>query len=88
MVCWRDNICRILTKEKAIELMEENVIDLAAFGRLLISNPDLPERFANDHPLSPGDRDRYYGFSAEGYIDYPTYQELSDADKKKLEENS
>ncbi|MFD2599082.1 alkene reductase [Sphingobacterium corticis] len=77
-----------LTKEKAMEMLAENVIDLAAFGRPLISNPDLPERFAKDLPLSPGDRDRYYGFSAEGYIDYPRYEELSEADKKELEENN
>ncbi len=62
-----------LSKEKAEELIEKGLVDLAAFGRPLISNPDFVERLLNDLPLSPGDRNTYYGFSAEGYIDYPVY---------------
>lgn len=73
-----------LTKEKAEELLENNLIDLAAFGRPLISNPDLVERFKNNNPLSEGIRETFYGFSAEGYIDYPNYTELNETEKQAL----
>lgn len=76
-----------LTKEKASELIQQGLTDLVAFGRPLIANPDLVERLQNNYPLSPGDRDRYYGFSAEGYIDYPSYKELDDREKKALAES-
>ncbi|WP_433830493.1 alkene reductase [Flavobacterium anhuiense] len=77
-----------LTKELAEQLLEKNLIDLAAFGRPLISNPDLVERLKNNYPLNPGDRDTYYGFSSTGYIDYPNYNELSEEDKKALAESN
>src|SRR5690606_1834678 len=62
-----------LTKEKASALLEEKLIDLAAFGRPIISNPDFVERLQNDWPLIPGKKELYYGDTPEGYIDYPTY---------------
>lgn len=46
--------------------------DLIAYGRWFISNPDLPQRFAADAPLTPYDRDSFYGGDERGYIDYPT----------------
>lgn len=73
-----------LTKEIAEDLMKQKLIDLAAFGRPLISNPDLPERFKNNYPLTPGDRDTFYGFSAKGYIDYKKFDELSAEDQQAL----
>ena len=49
--------------------------DMIAFGRPWITNPDLPERFANDYPLAPSDdMSRWYGGGAEGYSDYPVYK--------------
>lgn len=45
--------------------------DAVAFGRLFISNPDLPERFRLDAPLNPYNRATFYGGSEEGYTDYP-----------------
>ncbi len=63
-----------LTKEKANDMIERGLIDLAAFGRPLISNPDLVERMKNDFPLTPGKRETYYGNTREGYVDYPTYR--------------
>ncbi len=68
-----------LTKEKANYLVEENIVDLVAFGRPLISNPDLVHRLKNNHPLTPADRETFYGFSATGYIDYKTFDELNAA---------
>jgi len=46
--------------------------DLVAYGRLYISNPDLPERFALDASLNPYDRSTFYGGDERGYTDYPT----------------
>ncbi|PZV25573.1 MAG: alkene reductase [Snowella sp.] len=52
--------------------------DLIAFGRPYISNPDLVERFAHNWPLNPiSDMATWYSYEPEGYIDFPTYQELS-----------
>lgn len=46
-----------------------------AFGRPFISNPDLPERFANNWPLAPdADYAAYYHGGEKGYIDWPVYQ--------------
>ncbi len=50
--------------------------DLIAFGRPYISNPDLVARFANNWELNPdADMDVWYSFDAQGYTDFPTYQE-------------
>ncbi|KAI2768605.1 putative oxidoreductase [Daldinia loculata] len=41
------------------------------FGRLYISNPDLPFRVQHQLPLQPYDRDTFYlPFSEKGYLDY------------------
>ena len=61
------------TAEKAIA---ENNADLIAFGRPYISNPDLVARFVNNWELNPlSDQATWYSFEAEGYTDFPTYQE-------------
>ena len=73
-----------LTKETAEGLIEKGLVDLVAFGRPLIANPDLVERFKNNYPLTPGKRESFYGFSAEGYIDYPNYSDLNEEEKKSL----
>lgn len=62
-----------LDQARAEELVERGVIDLAVFGRPFISNPDLVARLQNNWPLSPADRDTFYGGDAKGYIDYPPY---------------
>lgn len=50
--------------------------DSIAFGRPYISNPDLVARFANNWKLNPdADMAVWYSFDAEGYTDFPTYQE-------------
>ena len=38
------------------ETLNAGYADLIAYGRLHISNPDLPQRFAQDLPLAPYDR--------------------------------
>ncbi|MBR8836957.1 MAG: alkene reductase [Stigonema ocellatum SAG 48.90 = DSM 106950] len=64
------------TQEAAEAAIKDGNADLIAFGRPLISNPDLVERFANGWPLNPpADPSVWYSFDKEGYIDFPTYQE-------------
>ncbi|NJC39087.1 2,4-dienoyl-CoA reductase-like NADH-dependent reductase (Old Yellow Enzyme family) [Xanthomonas arboricola] len=60
-----------LTLEWATRLIDQGVIDLAAFGQPFIANPDLVARLQTGVPLATPDRDTYYGGGAEGYIDYP-----------------
>ena len=44
---------------------------LIAFGRLLLANPDLVERFRRGAPLNQPDYDRLYVGEEKGYTDYP-----------------
>lgn len=46
--------------------------DAIAFGRLLLANPDLVERFRRGAPLNPPDYDRLYVGEEKGYTDYPS----------------
>jgi N-ethylmaleimide reductase len=43
-----------------------------AFGRLFISNPDLPKRLESDAELTNYDRGTFYGGAERGYTDYPS----------------
>ena len=45
--------------------------DLIGDGKLFISNPDLPARFASGAPLTEPERATFYGGGAAGYTDYP-----------------
>lgn len=53
--------------------------DLVSFGVLFLSNPDLPERFAEGAPLNQPDRKTFYGGGARGYVDYPTREVMASA---------
>jgi N-ethylmaleimide reductase len=53
--------------------------DAIAFGRIFISNPDLPRRLSHGYPLTPYNRATFYGGEAAGYTDYPVYGELERA---------
>ncbi|MFN7287813.1 MAG: alkene reductase [Burkholderiales bacterium] len=44
--------------------------DAIAFGRLFISNPDLPERLRTGTALTPYNRATFYSRGPEGYVDY------------------
>ncbi len=66
------------TQESAEAAIASGDADLIAFGRPFISNPDLVERFANGWPLSPpADVKVWSSFEAEGYTDFPAYEENS-----------
>jgi N-ethylmaleimide reductase len=53
--------------------------DAIAFGRIFISNPDLPRRLQHGFPLTPYNRATFYGGEEIGYTDYPVYGELERA---------
>ena len=52
--------------------------DAVAFGKLAISNPDLPERLATGAPLAAWDDSTFYGDCARGYNDYPRHDAAAD----------
>ncbi|MBF6508053.1 alkene reductase [Nocardia farcinica] len=59
------------TAESGAALIEGGVADLVSFGRLFISNPDLPRRFATGAPLAGIEESTLYSHGPEGYVDYP-----------------
>jgi N-ethylmaleimide reductase len=50
--------------------------DAIAFGRIFISNPDLPRRLREGFPLTPYNRATFYGGEEIGYTDYAAYDRL------------
>jgi len=52
--------------------------DAVGFGKLFISNPDLPARLKAGAPLNPWIAETFYSPGPEGYVDYPAL-ELDDA---------
>ena len=77
-------MCNVgLTKEIAEGMIRSGAADLACFGRPYISNPDLPERFANNWPLNPDPAyEIWWHGGSKGYIDFPTYKETKEEEKK------
>jgi N-ethylmaleimide reductase len=63
-----------MDKLKSEEMIEEGIIDLAAFGEPFIANPDLVLRLKNDWPLAEPDRGLHYGGAEHGYTDYHVYE--------------
>ncbi|KAF7588053.1 hypothetical protein BBP40_006222 [Aspergillus hancockii] len=63
---------------KVVDEVYKNQSNVAiAFGRLYISNPDLPFRLKKGIPLQKYNRETFYiPFSEEGYLDYPFSQEF------------
>jgi N-ethylmaleimide reductase len=66
-------------RETGNRAVSEGRADLVSYGRLFLANPDLPRRFAEALPLNDPDPDTFYGGGAEGYVDYPTWEEGADA---------
>lgn len=70
------------TKELANGALRTGSVDMIAFGRPYISNPDLAERFYHDWPLEPEAPHQYWYASSTklddiltGYADYPPYKD-------------
>ena len=69
------------TRESGMEAIRGGASDLISYGRLFISNPDLPLRFAIGARLNAYDRSTFYTHAhVKGYIDYPKLsdKEISD----------
>ncbi len=58
-------------REKAELWLERGLCDAVAFGRLFISNPDLPERYRRQGEIAAWDADTFYQGGERGYLDYP-----------------
>jgi N-ethylmaleimide reductase len=67
------------TGETANAAIEAGHADAIAFGRIFISNPDLPRRLQRGFPLTPYNRKTFYGGDFAGYTDYPAHDELARA---------
>lgn len=67
------------TGESAEQIVVDGHADLVAFGRMFISNPDLPERLRTGKPLTRYDRSTFYGGDARGYTDYGFHSETTAA---------
>jgi 2,4-dienoyl-CoA reductase-like NADH-dependent reductase (Old Yellow Enzyme family) len=59
---------------KAQAALDSGQADAIGFGRLFLSNPDLPHRLAHCLPLTPDDINTWYTQDATGYLDYTIAQ--------------
>ena len=59
------------TLETAEELLQSGKADAVAFGKLFLSNPDLPERFLRKSELNEPNSETFYSPGKPGYTDYP-----------------
>jgi 2,4-dienoyl-CoA reductase-like NADH-dependent reductase (Old Yellow Enzyme family) len=60
-----------LDPDTAERLLANGAADAAAFGKLFIANPDLPERMRLDAPLNRWRSDTFYDGGPDGYTNYP-----------------
>jgi N-ethylmaleimide reductase len=63
-------------KVTATDALAGNEGDLVAFGTPFIANPDLVERYRENHPLNELRSDGLYMGGREGYLDYPLLEEI------------
>ena len=63
-------------KNTATRALAEGEGDLVAFGTPFIANPDLVERYRENHPLNAVRETGVYGGGAEGYLDYPSLAQV------------
>jgi len=59
-----------LTRAQGMALLEAGEADAVSWGRLFISNPDLPLRLMLDAALNEPNSDTFYGGQEVGYTDY------------------
>ena len=65
--------------DDAEALLQRGAADAVAFGRLFISNPDLPRRIELGASLNACDRSTFYTRGVEGYLDYPSLAQMERA---------
>jgi N-ethylmaleimide reductase len=63
------------TRDLAIEAVRTERVDLVAFGKAFLANPDLVERLRRDAPLNVPDKATLYGGGEKGYTDYPALED-------------
>jgi N-ethylmaleimide reductase len=68
------------TATSAEAILQQGLVDLVAFGKPFIANPDLVERFRNNSELAIPDPEIFYQGGDVGYIDYPAIYTNSHAD--------
>jgi N-ethylmaleimide reductase len=69
--------------DSAFEAIKNKELDLVSFGKLAISNPDLPARIANGWELDRTmDFATYFCPGEKGYTDYPNYEPKKEEEKK------
>ncbi len=56
---------------KRLQLVEEGIADLVAFGSSFLANPDLPARLLQGGPFNAPDPETFYVGGERGYTDYP-----------------
>lgn len=63
-----------ITPDAGAALVADGKVDIVAFGRDYLANPDLPDRIRAGAPLNAHRQESFYGYApAEvGYTDYPT----------------
>lgn len=61
----------------AVDAVDSGALDLVAFGRPFISNPDLVERLQKQAPLNELDPTTLYGGDEKGYTDYPAFADAA-----------
>ena len=62
-------------RDLAISARDAGRVDMVAFGRAFIGNPDLVERLRANAEIVDAPRQAYYGNGARGYTDFPTLAE-------------
>ncbi|MAS55466.1 alkene reductase [Nocardioides sp.] len=71
VVIVNDGFGSVTTRESAQEILDKDLGDAVAVGRLFLANPDLEKRWATGADLNEPNPDTFYGGGAEGYTDYP-----------------
>jgi len=71
VVIANDGFGEITTRASAQEILDKDLADAVAVGRLFLANPDLPARWRTGAELNEPNPDTFYGGGAEGYTDYP-----------------
>ena len=65
------------TQESGEAAIARGDADGVAYGKLIIANPDLVERFRTGAPLNEWDMKTFYTHDAGGYTDYPRLERIS-----------
>ncbi|HEY2659210.1 MAG TPA: alkene reductase [Caulobacteraceae bacterium] len=58
-------------------VLDRGEADAVSFGKLFISNPDLPKRLALSAPLTPWTMETFYAPGPAGYVDYPSLETVA-----------